>query len=43
MNESLSSDFDSFKDAQEDWISFLDEATGQEYWYNKRTGQTSWA
>ena len=27
----------------DDWISYLDDATGQEYWYNVVTGQTSWA
>ncbi len=26
-----------------DWASFLDEDTGQEYWYNSKTGQSSWA
>ena len=27
----------------EEWVSYVDEATGQEYWYNSRTGETSWA
>ena len=26
-----------------DWASYIDEATGQEYWYNTATGETSWA
>lgn len=25
-----------------DWVSYIDEATGQEYWYNPTTGETSW-
>ena len=25
-----------------DWIAYVDEATGQEYWYNAKTGETSW-
>jgi hypothetical protein len=25
-----------------DWISYLDGDTGQEYWYNNKTGETSW-
>jgi hypothetical protein len=26
-----------------DWVSYLDEETGQEYWFNAKTGETSWA
>lgn len=26
-----------------EWISYIDEATGQEYWYNSVTGETSWS
>lgn len=26
-----------------DWMSYIDDATGQEYWYNSVTGETSWA
>lgn len=26
-----------------DWVSYIDEETGQAYWYNVRTGETSWA
>lgn len=26
-----------------DWISALDDTTGQEYWYNIKTGESSWA
>jgi hypothetical protein len=26
-----------------DWISNVDETTGQEYWYNVKTGESSWA
>ena len=26
-----------------DWISALDDMTGQEYWYNIKTGESSWA
>lgn len=29
--------------AGDDWVSYLDEATGQEYWYNTKTGESSWA
>jgi hypothetical protein len=25
-----------------DWVSYIDENTGQEYWYNPATGETSW-
>ena len=27
----------------EDWVSSVDEVTGQEYWYNIKTGESSWA
>jgi hypothetical protein len=27
----------------EDWVSYIDDATGQEYWYNVKTGESSWA
>ena len=27
----------------EEWVSYVDEATGQEYWYNSITGETAWA
>ena len=30
-------------DAMGDWVSYIDEGTGQEYWYNTVTGETSWA
>lgn len=30
-------------DAMGAWASYIDEATGQEYWYNTITGETSWA
>lgn len=26
-----------------DWVSYIDENTGQEYWYNVKTGESSWA
>jgi hypothetical protein len=26
-----------------DWVSYIDEDTEQAYWYNVRTGETSWA
>ena len=26
----------------DEWVSYIDEDTGQEYWYNTRTGETSW-
>jgi hypothetical protein len=25
-----------------DWISYIDDTTGQEYWYNAKTGESSW-
>lgn len=25
-----------------EWVSYIDETTGQEYWYNPTTGETSW-
>lgn len=30
-------------DGMGDWASYIDEATGQEFWYNTATGETSWA
>jgi hypothetical protein len=27
----------------DDWVSYIDETTGQEYWYNGKTGESSWA
>lgn len=27
----------------QDWVSYIDEDTGQEYWYNAKTGETSWS
>lgn len=30
-------------DNASDWVSYLDEETGQEYWYNAKTGETSWS
>jgi hypothetical protein len=27
----------------QDWVSYIDETSGQEYWYNAKTGETSWA
>ncbi len=33
----------SARDNPKDWVSYVDEATGQEYWYNAKTGETSWA
>jgi hypothetical protein len=27
----------------DEWVCYLDDATGQEYWYNSITGETSWA
>ena len=27
----------------DDWVSSVDDETGQEYWYNSRTGESSWA
>lgn len=29
--------------AADEWISCIDDTTGQEYWYNVRTGESSWA
>ena len=29
-------------EAPDDWISYLDAETQQEYWYNTKTGETSW-
>ena len=26
----------------DEWVSYIDEDTGQEYWYNSVTGETSW-
>jgi hypothetical protein len=26
----------------EDWVSSVDDITGQEYWYNVKTGESSW-
>lgn len=26
-----------------EWVSYIDEDTEQAYWYNVRTGETSWA
>ena len=28
--------------APDDWISYMDAETQQEYWYNTKTGETSW-
>ena len=28
--------------APDDWVSYLDAETQQEYWYNTKTGETSW-
>jgi hypothetical protein len=25
-----------------EWVSYVDDSTGQEYWYNAKTGETSW-
>lgn len=33
----------SARDGMGDWASYIDEQTGQEYWYNTATGETSWA
>lgn len=33
----------SARDNPQDWVSYIDEDTGQEYWYNTKTGETSWA
>ena len=27
----------------DDWVCNVDEESGQEYWYNSRTGESSWA
>ncbi len=27
----------------DEWVSYIDENTNQEYWYNSKTGETSWA
>jgi len=27
---------------REQWVSYIDENTGKEYWYNVETGETSW-
>ena len=27
----------------DDWVSSVDDVTGQEYWYNVKTGESSWA
>ena len=29
-------------EAPDDWISYFDAETQQEYWYNTKTGETSW-
>lgn len=26
----------------ENWVSYIDDETGQEYWYNVVTGETTW-
>lgn len=33
----------SARDFPDEWVSYIDEATNQEYWYNSKTGETSWA
>ena len=33
----------SAREMPDEWVSYVDETTGQEYWYNSRTGETSWA
>jgi hypothetical protein len=32
-----------FEQNREQWVSYFDENTGQEYWYNVETGETSWS
>ena len=27
---------------RDQWVSYIDENTGKEYWYNVETGETSW-
>ena len=29
--------------APDDWVSYMDHETQQEYWYNAKTGETSWS
>lgn len=29
--------------AGDDWVSYIDDATSEEYWYNTKTGETSWS
>lgn len=31
----------SYENSKESWVSYIDETTGQEYWYNSVTGETS--
>ena len=31
-----------YEQNKEQWVSYFDEETGQEYWYNTETGETSW-
>ena len=33
----------SAREFPDEWVSYIDEATNQEYWYNSKTGETSWA
>ena len=33
----------SARDDPDEWVSYVDDSTGQEYWYNARTGETSWS
>ena len=28
--------------APDEWVSYIDSESQQEYWYNSRTGETSW-
>lgn len=29
-------------DQPEDWVCYLDETSGEEYWFNLTTGETQW-
>jgi len=33
----------SAREFPDEWVSYIDDATNQEYWYNSKTGETSWA
>jgi len=33
----------SAREYPDEWVSYIDDTTNQEYWYNSKTGETSWA